>query len=566
MNKLNQLIFLTFLFIMTVSLVSSRDRYFTSAELAEASTQDGVDYLIITSESLLDEIQPLAIWKQQRGLSTAIVTVEKIYEEYSGRDQAEAVRNCIKDFHKQLGTKWILFAGDQSHVPVRWVNVSGYPVICDQYYTILDNNWVWNNNETVSAINSFDWDTDIYIGRLSAENAVQMAELVYRQLNYEKTPLVGSWMTNALFAGAYANFDVIIGDQVATAFDANRVHNWMKNNVLPSNWNSTILGEKEGLEPSEYYYDEPLNEPNLVQAINKGSSIAMFDAHGTTTGMTRLVFTKDNNNDSIFEWGIDERSSYPLINIDSIIDTGGKDAFFFLSACNTGNFESSGDCLAEHILHNGGIGVIASSYSANYENDWYERDHGGWYSQGLSTRFWKQFLIKGVNQPGKAFIEAKIDYIQDYISLNGKEEDRNRTLFQYNLLGDPEIPVWTKIPLKLLSEIIGESNNQLTLLSKAEEQIIPEVVVTLSNSTHYWKNLTNSEGELTLPISQIELNNLTLTLSKNNFLPYQETSETEFTSFNYPLPRSKQISSFSILSLISSFVIFIYIIRSKMKK
>jgi hypothetical protein len=49
---------------------------------------------------------------------------------------------------------------------------------------------------------------------------------------------------------------------------------------------------------------------------------------------------------------------------------------------------------------------------------------------------------------------------------------------------------------------------------------------------------------------------------KKIYLADQETSETEFTSFNYPLPRSKQIS----YSLISTLVIFIYMIRGKMKK
>jgi hypothetical protein len=156
--------------------------------------------------------------------------------------------------------------------------------------------------------------------------------------------------------------------------------------------------------------------------------------------------------------------------------------------------------------------------------------------------------------------------INDYITLNGKEEDENRTFFQYNLLGDQEVTIWTEIPLQLHSEISGNFNGHPTLISMAEEQIVPEVVITLSNSTYYWKNQTNSEGELTLPISQSELDNLIITLSKNNFLPYQETSETEFTSFNYPLPRSKQISYFSILSLISTLVIFIYMIRGKMKK
>lgn len=58
------------------------------------------DYVIITSEALNEtpapnNFQALVDWKNLRGLSATIVTVEEIYDEYGGYDNQEKIRNFI---------------------------------------------------------------------------------------------------------------------------------------------------------------------------------------------------------------------------------------------------------------------------------------------------------------------------------------------------------------------------------------------------------------------------------------------------------------------------------------
>ena len=64
---------------------------------AERNTRDDddYDYLIITNEDLADNFQPLADYKTQCGIETQIHTVEDIYENYTGVDNAEKIRNFI---------------------------------------------------------------------------------------------------------------------------------------------------------------------------------------------------------------------------------------------------------------------------------------------------------------------------------------------------------------------------------------------------------------------------------------------------------------------------------------
>ncbi len=506
------------------------------SDFAQVSSQNNVDYLIITSQIFIGDVQPLATWKLQRGLIPAIKIVENISSTYEGADLAESIKNCIKEFHEEKNTQWVVLAGGPFYVPTRSVKVEsphgGYNYVsCDHYFANLDDNWELNADGSASIIDYFDWDAEVYIGRLPAENNVQMRELVNRLINYERNPPVGPWMTNALLGGAFANFNSDINDnnifdeEDIPEFDANRNHNWLKTNVFPADWTSTLLGETEGLKTTDYHIDRPLNELNVVEEINSGASTVMFDSHGSTNGMYRMIFSRDEDNDSLFDYGTDGSSSDPLINVMSATNnTEGKFGFFFLCACSTGTFLSPGDCLSEYILRTAGIGCIASSGSASYDPGWYNGEHGGWYTQGLSSRFWKRFFSEGGNQPGKAFIQAKIDYVEDFLKLSGKEERVNRTLIQYNLMGDPEVPVWTKIPSQL-DYMVSNENNLAVITAISNNQSISQVIVTLINSTYYWRGFTNNKGTVSLPFSSNELTNITITISKTNYLPCQDGLE-----------------------------------------
>jgi hypothetical protein len=516
-------------------------------DFATSSYQNIVDYLIITSDVFVDDVLPLAFWKLQRGLIPAIETVENISLTHSGEDLPEQIRNCIRQFYEENNTQWVILAGGHPLVPTRLVKVGNNIVSCDQYYANLDDNWELNSDGSVSIIDYFDWENEVYVGRLSADNNEQMVELVSRLINYERSPPVGPWMEHALFGGAFAQFNSdangnnVFDEGDYPEFDANRNHNWLKTDIFPSGWTSTLLGEIEGVKTSDYHVDKALTETNVIEEINNGVSAGMFDAHGSSTSMFRMIFSSDSDGDSLFDRGVDTSSSAPLISTSSTINTSGKYGFYFLCACSTGTFKSPGDSLSEYILRTAGIGCIASSGSAYYDNQWYNGVHGGWYTQGISSRFWEQLFSEGNNQPGKAFTRAKNDYVEDFLRLGGRKEGTNKTLIQYNLMGDPEVPVWTTIPSQLEYDILNVINRTILEIS-SDSQPISQVTVTLTNSTYYWREITSNEGTITLPVSSSMLSNLTLTISKINYLPIQEGSENTPAS----LPSMPNISSDNI--------------------
>ncbi len=504
---------------------------FPGTSYDEASPESlPADYLIVTCEEFVDEVQPLAIWKLQRGLIPAIETVEDISSNYEGEDLAEKIRNCIMYYNQERNATWVVLAGGHSQVPTRRALIGTSIVSCDHYYANLHNNWTIRPDGVAWVSNASDWECEVYVGRLPADTDSQMSTFVDNVIQYERNPPVGSWMTNALFGGTFCNFNYDInGNDIFDEgdfpeFDTNRNHNMIFDSIFPSGWSATFLAETEGLKTTDYYYDRSTNSTNLAEEIEAGVSIAMFDAHGSTTGMYRTLFTEDYDGDVLFDPGVDESTSELFFSAYSDYNVSGKLGFYFLCACSTGTFRYPSTCLSEAVVRKFGIGCIASSESAGYDPFLYEGEIG-WSTQGLAYRFWEQLLAEGKNQPGKAFVKAKIDYVTDFAEYTGEADDDTRTLVQYNLMGDPEVPIWTAIPDALDAEIVFNSvESILTIKAVCGENYVSGATVTLTNSHSYYRGVTDTNG-VQIPLASLEeLDDFDFTISKNGYLAYQQLS------------------------------------------
>lgn len=105
------------------------------------------DLLIITTEELEDSFYPLKQTHDNDGLSTLIYTVEDIYNNYTGFDNAEKIRNFIIYAYGNLGVDYVLLGGDDDVVPARRLfvyepsDLNLYHFPSDLYYAGLDGTW-----------------------------------------------------------------------------------------------------------------------------------------------------------------------------------------------------------------------------------------------------------------------------------------------------------------------------------------------------------------------------------------------------------------------------------------
>jgi len=533
------------------------------------ANEDEVDYLIITSEDFEIDIHSLVEWKMQRGLISAIETVEDISNNYDGDDLAEKIRNCIIAYHRDRRTVWVLLAGGSEIVPTRSVSFDDSTVNSDYYYSNLDDNW--DVRYGIATLNDpDDWESEVYVGRLPADTVSQLVSLIARLIQYERNPPIGNWMEHAVYAGTFCNFDYdlngnnVFDDEDFPAFDTNRNHNWMKSNLLPEGWTSTLLAETEGLQTTSHPYDFQLNETSLVNSINNGACIVMTDAHGSPTGMYRTIFENDVDGDTLFDPSTDQQSGCPFLTTSTDFDVDDKYGFYFLAACSTGSF-TDGTCLTEYITRTSGIGCIGSSQSSGYDPFMYtygDEEHLGWMTQGLSERVWDQILVEGNNHPGMALALAKNDYSLDRVLYDG-DDDSGRTMAQYNLMGDPEIPLWIGIPSFFELPTIGldEENREIIVVATESASMLSNITITLQGSTYYQRMTTTSSGEVTLTMPNLsEVETLTITLSKDGYIPLQIEVE---------LPAGSPVV-FDILPLAGATTMFVLVIVilywHKMKK
>lgn len=510
----------------------------------EISLGGKVDYLIITTKSFREEVRPILTWKIQKGLSAELLTVEEIQAQYSGKNLGEKIKNCIKDYFENNGTKWALLAGDHPQVPSQYVEaVEDYPwdgdlVNCDSYYMDLDHNWDLNNDGIYGGEeDEYDFVPEVFIGRLPANDRAEMRDLILKVINYEKKPMIGEWMQKALFAGAITYFNMDWnGDNVVDfeELDGNRFNHFINVSHF-AGWNTTFLAQTDGVKGSDYYSDMQLSQYNLKNEIDDGVSTCTVFAHGNPDRFGIHEWIVDYDSDLLFDYSacpfnesgepIDIQTFYDLLTVSSLdLNPEGKLGLYYLGSCSTGTFDQDDDCLAEALLKKAAIGVVASSYVTWGEDAWYERDHGGWFIEGLAFRFWEQFMIS--NRPGEAFALAKEDYVADReVSLEPRVNTdwEQKVLKQYNLFCDPEVPIWTQIPLPLNVSKTLVSEENFTLVASAGGELIENATVTLEKEGKLlWMNQTDFNGELFIPISNRSLKGITLTVSKDGYIPWQE--------------------------------------------
>jgi hypothetical protein len=182
-----------------------------------------IDLLIITPEEFKNSLLPLKNHKNETGIATEIVELSDIYNRYSGRDEAEKVKNCLVAYRRRNGIRFAMLVGDSDKFPVRYtktdrgvaeaLNTAFYA--SDLYYADLFepngamDNWDRNNNgyfgelrgeSGTGTINVDDVDLrpDIAVGRIPASTSAEVQKYVNKVIAYENGGYQPAWFKTSL--------------------------------------------------------------------------------------------------------------------------------------------------------------------------------------------------------------------------------------------------------------------------------------------------------------------------------------------------------------------------------
>lgn len=318
----------------TISDKEKRDKEMMAAAkttIAETSPiidvmPDGkYDFLIITPEEFVKSLIPLKEHKDKTGLATKIITLEAIYQNFTGRDEAEMIKQCLAAYKKDSDMKYAMLVGDADKFPIRYTKTDrktaeAYDIAFfpgDVYYANLFksdgsfDDWDKNKNgyfgelggeSTSSPLNVEEVDNrlDIAVGRVPSSTADEVSTYVSKVINYELGAYGSSWPNNVLLI---ATTEYI---QAACKYQNEIAINYLKDKSVIKLYSKDNPCEKT-TEPSP---------ATITEHINEEIGFASYIGHGNSE-----------------EW----QGYYTIKNLYELINSD-KLPIVFAAACGTGEF------------------------------------------------------------------------------------------------------------------------------------------------------------------------------------------------------------------------------------
>ncbi len=469
------------------------------------SLSDGeIQYLIVTKDSLAPYFEPLANWKTKKGVPTAIRTVSWIDVHYSGYDMAEKFRNYEKELFADSGLVWVLIGVDADSASwwdlvsddiVRKCDVVNIhsPCLSDLYFGDLDGDWNANGNEIYGEpTDSVDMYSDVYVGRASVDDTLQVMTFVEKTLTYEKTP-----------AGSYEASILLVASQLVGTYWGDVVCDSIANHI-PIGWDITKFYESQGA-----------NLLALPDSLNKGFGYFEFALHGDMEDVhymdgTVIMDTTDADN----------LTNTPRYSIGTAI------------SCFIGWFctaaECLGDCLCEHFMNNPAGGTVGLMGNAGF--GWGHPPELG-PSELLNLDFYKAFLDSNVYHIGAANAVARDKFVHLTSSDTANQEALvwRASIYVWNLFGDPELPMRQKGTADTLSVSYSDSiptgpQDFIVTVDVSGAPLANALVCVWKGDEVYVYGYTNPSGSAILTINPLTEGIMEVTVTAQDCLPFEGTA------------------------------------------
>jgi len=278
----------------SLALALSLAATFIVARPADAQLVPGPaeGYLIITTDALASEFQPLAQWKRKLGLPATIMTIEALRAQYpSAPDDAVRMRLWIRDQYTGPGARWVLLGGTAALVPTRiayTVFYGGQFIPTDLYFSCLDGSWnadgdaLWGEGYASAADpgDDVDLDPEVWVGRAPVTNATEAHAFVVRSLQAAREPATPR-PPRALLA-AEVLFPQVWSQGDAVTLDGATLAEELLPRLTSGGFASRRLYENY-LDPTLTPGSEPLGRVPFLDAFDDGHDLVLvFDAQTQT--------------------------------------------------------------------------------------------------------------------------------------------------------------------------------------------------------------------------------------------------------------------------------------------
>lgn len=461
----------------SLSLASLSDKFKSNNSLSNSNAE----YLIVTSRSLLPDLQLLADHKNKTGIVTKLETIEDILASYagSGVDDAERLRSRLKDFHTS-GGKYLLLAGDETVLPVRYAyhyDIGTLPdmknlQLTDLYFADLEVDWdsdhdgIWGEKLT-----DLDYLTpELLVGRLPFNSSEQFSAYINKLIKYETNPGNGdfAYLTRSFFFSSDQMRDFSEGGQ--------------HRQIAQSFPDYFLIDTVNGVESFSGGDPEPTNAPaaSLLDILSGGYNLVNIIAHGKSDAFAVKTANYNSWPKSYF---LSSASGSNHANFADLAQNN-KTGLYYSLSCNIGGFDldqppvnNPNLNITEQLLsleNRGAVAVIAYS-------------RWGWVSSSyhLQKAFFDSLFAHPELPASAAMYASKLSY-HYYRDLN----------FGQNFYGDPTMKIFINIPIRPELSVQNLQDGIRVSVSAGSSQLSGATVVLSTNNQLIGRYITDQNGEV----------------------------------------------------------------------
>ncbi len=446
-----------------------------------------VEYLIISSEETRSAFQRLADWKTRKGVSAEVVTVESILAASPGRDDPEKIRNYIRVRVGDSGVRYVLLGGYFRTIPLRYAwamdcEAGQNDLGADLYYADLDGDWDADGDGIFGEVeDDVDLNPDIYVGRAPVYDAEEAEGFVDKVLRYEMDPREG-FATESLFLA-----EVLWNDPFTDA----AIHK----DIIDTCY------VPEQFDPITKLYETLNNtgETAVFMALDAGGHLCNHDGHGMQYG-----------------WGVG--TGFLTNGSIQLLNNINRPWVVFSIGCLTAQMNRRRTIATDFVTNTHG-GAVA--YMGNFSYGWGLPGNPGFgYSDVFDSRFFEFLFDAESPRLGEILFKAK----SYYLPLSREANVYRWIQYQLNLLGDPEMPIWTDEPRTLnvnAPDTVSSSCTEAPVHVFTDGAALVNARVCLFRPDECFEvGYTSETGAVTLPMPGNLTGPVSLTVTAHNVRPF----------------------------------------------
>jgi len=458
------------------------------------------EFVVIATPAYQSYAQTFADWKTRKGVPTSVYTTTWIQTQYSCTDLQQEIRAFLTDC-RDNGVEYVLIWGDDDVIPGRDVKINysyytEYPPV-DLYWSDINDvtpgTDLWNSNGNSVwgewGVDTIDYHPDMFTGRASVNTTAEATTFTNKVFAYERVSSTDYFET--------APVELRLGHSTGYLFG--------------SAWGSAGAEIINGMVPSAAWEIEKCYESSgnnsvaiTIAMINAGPAHVYHASHGDKTEM----YTSYGN-------------SYTTADImaQTNISSGHLPAIWNSIACLIGHLDDN-ECCGDAWLSNpngGGFG----SFNARY----------GWGDASNPGNGPSEIMVQGVYQAhwtdGQQTLGAMNSMGRDKMNPAG-DELADWCVKEYNLFGDPELPLWTadapQLAASYPSSIPGSTTVTVTVTAGGSPVSGARVCLWKGDD---WKTAevyevenTNASGVVTIPVSPSSTGEMLVTVWALNNISY----------------------------------------------